>query len=122
MKISELARRAGTTTRALRYYEEQGLLGPTRRSNGYREYADPDVRRVANIQYLLSLGLGTADVLLFVDCLDVDWAAHTACPPAVELARHRLAELDERLAALGAVRSRLASVVADGERQLAEAG
>ncbi|MBM7786937.1 MerR family transcriptional regulator [Tenggerimyces flavus] len=120
MKISELARRPGTTTRALRYYEEQGLLGPSRRSNGYREYADPDVRRVANIQYLLSLG--TADVLLFVDCLEVDWTSHAACPPAVELARHRLAELDERLASLAAVRSRLASVVADGERQLAEAG
>lgn len=73
MKISELARRAGTTTRALRYYEEQGLLGPSRRANGYREYTERDVRRVANIQYLLGLGFGTADALLFADCLDAEW-------------------------------------------------
>lgn len=122
MKISELARRAGTTTRALRYYEEQDLLGPSRRANGYREYTERDVRRVANIQYLLGLGFGTADALLFADCLDAELPSQAACLPAVDLARSRLAELDERLAALAAVRSRLASVVADGERHLAEAG
>jgi hypothetical protein len=74
------------------------------------ELAERDVRRVANIQYLLGLGFGTADALLFAECLDA------------ELARHRLAELDHRMAALSAVRERLATVLADGERQLAEAG
>jgi DNA-binding transcriptional MerR regulator len=122
VRISELARRAGTTTRALRYYEEQGLLGPERRTNGYREYTERDVRRVANIQYLLDLGFSTADAHAFVDCLDDDLPVTTACPPAVERARRRLADLDTRLAELTELRDRLARVVEAGERSLAEAG
>ena len=38
MRISEAARRAGTSPRMLRYYETEGLLAPTRRDNGYRDY------------------------------------------------------------------------------------
>ena len=47
MRIGELSRRAGVSQRALRYYEEQGLLRPARRSSGYREYGPEDVRRPA---------------------------------------------------------------------------
>lgn len=43
MKIGELGRRAGVSTRTLRYYEEQGLLEPTRLPNGYRSYDEKDV-------------------------------------------------------------------------------
>ncbi|MCX5095152.1 MerR family DNA-binding transcriptional regulator [Streptomyces sp. NBC_00365] len=34
MRIGELSRRTGVPTRILRYYEEQGLLGPERAPNG----------------------------------------------------------------------------------------
>lgn len=40
MRIGELARRTGVSVRALRYYEEQGLLVPARAANGYREYTE----------------------------------------------------------------------------------
>jgi DNA-binding transcriptional MerR regulator len=36
MRIGELAERAGTTTRTLRYYESRGLLPARRAVNGYR--------------------------------------------------------------------------------------
>ena len=38
MLIGELAERTGSSTRALRHYEDQGLLAPTRDTNGYRHY------------------------------------------------------------------------------------
>ena len=38
MRIGELAKATGVTTRALRFYEEQGLLTATRSHNGYRQY------------------------------------------------------------------------------------
>ncbi|MEU1669239.1 MerR family DNA-binding transcriptional regulator [Streptomyces sparsogenes] len=44
MRISELARRAGVTTKAVRYYESLGLLRPGRLANGYRDYNEHDVR------------------------------------------------------------------------------
>ncbi|MDN5855287.1 MAG: MerR family DNA-binding transcriptional regulator, partial [Actinomycetia bacterium] len=46
MQIGELARRTGTTTRALRYYEQQGLLSSNRNSNDYRTYDEGSVTAV----------------------------------------------------------------------------
>ncbi|MFE4393965.1 MerR family transcriptional regulator [Kitasatospora sp. NPDC056789] len=60
MRIGELARRTGATPRALRYYEEQGLLAPERRPSGYREYGEPDVDTVRGIRTLLAAGLNSA--------------------------------------------------------------
>ncbi|MEU6192280.1 MerR family DNA-binding transcriptional regulator [Streptomyces sp. NPDC047061] len=38
MKIGELSHRTGVSTRLLRYYEQQGLLHPSRLPNGYRDF------------------------------------------------------------------------------------
>ncbi|MEK8174532.1 MerR family transcriptional regulator [Streptomyces sp. M19] len=57
MRIGELSRATGASTRSLRYYEDQGLLSSVRRSNGYREYGEEAVRQVAFIQDLYRAGL-----------------------------------------------------------------
>lgn len=49
MRIGEFARQAGTSPRAVRYDEEQGLLCARRRANGYRDYDDTDLRVVREI-------------------------------------------------------------------------
>ncbi|MFF1469478.1 MerR family transcriptional regulator, partial [Streptomyces mirabilis] len=72
MLIGELAAQAGTTTRALRYYEEQGLLESDRTSAGYRLYEPGAVRRVRNIRELLSCGLTVEDVKSLLAYLDAD--------------------------------------------------
>jgi DNA-binding transcriptional MerR regulator len=72
MRISELARQAGTTPRALRYYEEQGLLKPDRRPSGYRDYDGQTVRTVRHIQLLLSAGLGTNAITEILPCVPDD--------------------------------------------------
>ncbi|MFB8128342.1 MerR family transcriptional regulator, partial [Streptomyces mirabilis] len=72
MLIGELAARAGTTTRALRYYEEQGLLESDRTTAGYRLYEPGAVRRVRNIRELLSCGLTVEDVKSLLAYLDAD--------------------------------------------------
>lgn len=57
MRIGELSRLTGVSTRSLRYYEEQGLLVGERLANGYRDYAPDAVDTVAFIQDLFSAGL-----------------------------------------------------------------
>src|ERR1700754_3001209 len=52
VKIGELADRTGVSVRALRYYEERGVLRPDRTPSGYRIFADSDVHTVAHIQTL----------------------------------------------------------------------
>ncbi|MFH8502932.1 MerR family transcriptional regulator [Streptomyces flaveolus] len=107
MRIGELARAAGTTARALRHYEEAGLISSERAHNGYRVYDERAVVRVRNIRHLLSVGLTLDDVRVFLPCLDGDVAAAPPSDKGLRVARERLAVLDERIAAQTEVRDRL---------------
>ncbi|WP_166024614.1 MULTISPECIES: MerR family transcriptional regulator [Streptomyces] len=107
MRIGELARATGATARALRHYEQAGLISSERAPNGYRVYGERAVVRVRNIRHLLAAGLTLDDVRVFLPCLDGDL---TTAPPSdrgVRVALERLAVLDERIAAQTAVRDRL---------------
>jgi len=57
LRIGELARRAATTPRTIRYYEELGLLpnAPTRPAGGHRLYSEDDVRHVRELMRLREL-------------------------------------------------------------------
>ncbi|MET7275532.1 MerR family transcriptional regulator [Streptomyces flaveolus] len=107
MRIGELARAAGTTARALRHYEEAGLISSERAHNGYRVYDERAVVRVRNIRHLLSVGLTLDDVRVFLPCLDGDVTAAPPSEKGLRVARERLAVLDERIAAQTEVRDRL---------------
>jgi len=69
MRIGELAKVTGVSTRALRYYEEQGLLPAARRGNGYREYDEQAVPRVAFIQDLYRAGLPSEVIREIIPCV-----------------------------------------------------
>ena len=51
MRIGDVAREVGTTTRTIRYYEEIGLLeaSGSRPSGAHREYTEADVERLREI-------------------------------------------------------------------------
>jgi DNA-binding transcriptional MerR regulator len=53
LRINEVAAETGLTTRAIRYYEEVGLLEPAARSEGdYRLYDESDLERLRYIRSL----------------------------------------------------------------------
>jgi DNA-binding transcriptional MerR regulator len=61
--IQELAKLAGTTSRALRHYDEIGLLPPSSiGANGYRYYDDAALIRLQRIPLLRELGLGLPQI------------------------------------------------------------
>ena len=63
MRIGDAAAAAGTTPRALRLYEANGLLPPPRRTvTGQRVYGPREVTRLRVIRQLLDLGLTVADL------------------------------------------------------------
>ncbi|ALO06304.1 Transcriptional regulator, MerR family [Streptomyces venezuelae] len=70
MRIGELSERTGTPRRLLRYYEEQGLIVADRLPNGYRDYDDSNVDRVAQIRGLLDAGLPTRIIKQILPCLN----------------------------------------------------
>ena len=108
MRIGELAQRTGTTTRALRFYEAQGLLPAARSANGYREYDEDDVALVAEITTLRTVGLSLDDTRPFVECLRAGHGTGDSCADSLEVYRRKLAEVDACMARLGAVRAELA--------------
>jgi DNA-binding transcriptional MerR regulator len=68
LKVGELARRTGLSVRALHYYDEIGLLSPSRRTGaGHRLYTPGDVGRLQQIKSLRYLGFSLEEVR---DCLD----------------------------------------------------
>jgi len=107
MRIGEAARRAGTTTRALRFYESQGLLDADRSANGYREYDDRDVRVVVEIRSLQAEGLSLEETRPFVECLRAGNDASDSCADSLEMYSRKLAEVDAQIARLQAIRAAL---------------
>ncbi|MET8428280.1 MerR family transcriptional regulator [Nocardia sp. NPDC004860] len=107
MRIGELAKQAGTTTRALRFYESQGLITAGREANGYREYSDADARMVEEILALQAVGFSLEDTRPFVECLRAGHEAGDACSDSIVVYRRRLAEVDALMDQLTALRAAL---------------
>lgn len=111
VRIGELARATGTSARALRHYEQAGLISSERAANGYRVYDDRAVVRVRNIRYLLAAGLTLDDVRVFLPCLDGDVAAAPPSDKGLRVALERLAVLNQRIAAQTEARDRLEAAI-----------
>ena len=109
MRIGELAERAGTTTRTLRYYESRGLLSARRDGNGYRAYDEADLALLRQIRLLQDFGFGLEETRPFVDCLRAGHPSGDSCPASLEVYRRKLDELDECIERLQAVREQVAA-------------
>jgi DNA-binding transcriptional MerR regulator len=107
MLIGELAERAGTSARTLRYYEQHGLVEAQRTANGYRRYDEAELRVVHEIRALLAAGFGLDEIRPFVACLRAGNSAGHVCPDSVAVLRRKLAEVDAYLEQLTAVRDRM---------------
>ena len=69
MRIGELAATTGVSVRALRYYEEQGLLASERSESGQRHYTDKAADRVRLIQQFYAAGISSAAILEMLPCV-----------------------------------------------------
>jgi DNA-binding transcriptional MerR regulator len=102
-RIGEVAKLTGVTTRALRYWEELGLLQPASRTDsGERLYAAADVRRVTrirNLQELLGFSLDEVKAVLSTGDVDVLDRVHSELKDAEVSSSRRRALLDEAIAA-----------------------
>ena len=77
MRIGELAEAAGVSVRALRYYEEKGLLTSERNTGGQRTYVAADVERVRFLQALYAVGMPSKAIAEVLPCLDHPSAEHS---------------------------------------------
>src|SRR5690348_17417586 len=121
MLIGELAERAGTSTRTLRYYEQHGLVRARRSANGYRMYDEAELRVVHEIRTLLAVGFGLEDIRPFVACLRAGNSSGDVCPDSVAVLRRKLAEVNALIERMSGVRdhiqSQLTTAIAEREER-----
>ncbi|WP_433047192.1 GNAT family N-acetyltransferase [Dactylosporangium sp. CS-033363] len=122
MRIGELSERTGTPARLLRYYEEQGLLAPERRANGYREYGEHLVDRVQQIRGLLEAGLPTRLIKNVLPCLDnpCTITISDAGSEVVALLRQERDRMDARIACLSRNRDAIDAYLSKVTRPMIE--
>ena len=80
MRISQVAREVGTTTRTIRYYEEIGLLRASddREHGAHRTYSDADVERLREVLQLKELlGVSLDELKTLVEAEDARAALRT---------------------------------------------
>lgn len=62
MKIHEVVKEAGLSKRAVKYYEEEGLLTVKKDQNGYRNYSEENIRTLKEISVYRKLGIGIKEI------------------------------------------------------------
>ena len=124
MRIGELAERTGVSVRSLRYYEDQGLLVPSRTTGGHRTYRASAADRVIRIQELYAAGLNSSKIRAILACTrDVDGGPNEWTTPllAETLAAERT-RLNRRLSELHRTRDVLDDVIAAATRPAVTTG
>ncbi|MBA2324521.1 MAG: MerR family transcriptional regulator [Pseudonocardiales bacterium] len=109
MRIGQVAAEAGVNVPTLRYYERRGLLPtpPRGRPSGYRSYEPDAVLVVRFVKRAQHLGFSLDEIQTLLHLADGD-----RCAPARALAMAKIADMDQRIAALHSMRGALERLVA----------
>jgi len=107
--IGEAARRSGVSARMVRHYEGLGLLpGVARTESGYRQYGEADIHSLRFIKRARDLGFSMDEIAELADL----WHDRQRTSSSVKtIARKHLTELDQRIAAMQAMRQTLSHLV-----------
>jgi Cu(I)-responsive transcriptional regulator len=107
--IGEAARQSGVSARMVRHYEELGLLPPIDRTDGgYRQYSEADVHTLRFIKRARDLGFSMGEIAELAGL----WHDRGRTSANVKsIAQRHLAELDQRIATMQAMRKTLTDLV-----------
>jgi DNA-binding transcriptional MerR regulator len=109
-RVSELARRSGFTSSAIRYYEQSGLMpSPERSSSGYRLYDDEAVARLEFVARAKRMGFSLDSISELVDAW-VDGECGPVHQRLLALLSAKLDDVDSDLVELSAFRRQLGEV------------
>ena len=119
-RIGEVAKQAGVTVEAIRFYESQALIPePPRTASGYRQYPVETIQRVRFIQRAKELGFSLKDIHTLLTLRN---DPNTTCSDIKARALQKIVEVDEKTLDLARIRHALTDLVAqcDAEADLSE--
>ncbi len=112
LRIGELARRAGVSVRAVRFYEELGLITPDGHSaGGFRLYGEDSLKRLNVINTLKGLGLRLGEIKKILLAKKESGDGREAIRFLRALFREKLVQLESKIAALTKVRADLSGAL-----------
>ena len=115
--IGEAARRSGVKVPTIRYYESIGLLpAPPRADNDRRVFDHAALLRLAFIRHARGMGFGIGEISVLLSFRD---NPRQSCAKADEIARTRLADIEERIHQLESLRADLKTMIESCASQLA---
>jgi Cd(II)/Pb(II)-responsive transcriptional regulator len=105
MQIKALAQATGVEVETIRFYEKQGLLPPpARRDNGYRDYGEFHLERLAFIRHCRALDMPLPDVRRLLQAVDTPTATNVDVDQLVD---EQLARVRARLQSMRALEKQL---------------
>lgn len=108
MNIGEASKRTGLPSKTIRYYEEIGLVSPVRGENSYRHFSDADAHKLKFLGRARALGFSIEDCRNLLTL----WEDQSRASADVrKLARSHLAEIDQKIVDLTAMRNTLGALV-----------
>ena len=118
LTITEVSRRSGVASSALRFYEELGLIKSQRASSGHRRYPRAVLRRIAFIVFAQRIGLTLEEIGEQFSRLPNDRAPEGS--DWAQISNGWGARIDERIAELQRMRSGLSNCIGCGCLSLAK--
>lgn len=110
MRIGQLAKAAGVSTDALRFYERRGLIRSDRTAAGYRDYPEAAVELVAYIKAAKALGFTLLEI---GEAMPELWDAPDRDAAVKALLERKLDAINARIGALSTLRDEIARRLPD---------
>lgn len=106
LKISELSAKVGLSAHTLRFYEKNGLVHASIRSeSGYRYYNDADIKRVEFVKSARNMGFSLDDISTLLS-IRVDKQSHS-CQDVTDITQNKLDEVNSKIAELQSMQKTL---------------
>jgi len=111
LKISEAADKTGLSVHTLRFYEKNGLINASHRSEaGYRLYTKDDVRKAMFIRLARNTGFSLEEIATLLS-IRLDKESHS-CQEVTDITSHKLEEVNEKIRELISMKTTLETLLA----------
>ena len=108
MNIGDVARNSGVPPKTIRYYEEIGLIHPNRRENGYRDFTETHMHKLAFLGRARALGFSIEDCRTLLALYENEKRESMRVKAVAE---EHLRKIDEKIAKLQSMRATLSELV-----------
>lgn len=120
VSIGSVAEASGLSVKTIRFYEDQGLLTPSRSASGQRRYTEHDLRKLRLARRARLLGLGIEEIRQLIEHAFRSGCAEYAITVEAT-ARRRITEVDATIRELQEMRSELETLLQQARKAKATA-